>query len=82
MWENALEAKLDDETTIYVSPIDDVLYRSHVEEDNLGGRQGYFIMRNVRRDGADRFDVLAKAVTLDTAEALFELIVGRPQRWG
>ena len=81
MWDFALEARLDAETTIYVSPIDDVLYRSHVETDNVGGRDGYFIMRNTRRDGLDRFDVLAKAVTLDAAQSLFDMIVGRAQAW-
>lgn len=81
MWDFALEAKLDSETTLYVSPIDQVLYRSHVESDNLGGEDGYFIMRNTRRDGRDCFDVLAKASTLDAARALFDLIVGRPQAY-
>lgn len=75
MWDLALEARLDKNTTIYVSPIDEFLYRAYVDQGTLGGIDGYFIMRNTRTDGYDHFDILAKAPSQEAASVLFNLIV-------
>lgn len=53
-----------------MSPVHDHTYVEHVERDNLGGSSGYFIMR----ERGDRFEVLAKAVSLDAARELFALL--------
>ena len=70
-----LRAKLDDTTTVYVSPIAPETYAECVDEDNLGGDQGYFLMRSLTRGESERFEVLAKAPSLDAATDLFDLIV-------
>lgn len=41
-----LVAKLDNDTTLYVSPMHDQTYSEFVEQDNLGGSGGYFIAAN------------------------------------
>lgn len=62
-----LVAKLDNDTTIYVSPIHEKTYAEFVEYDNLGGSGGYFISRE--RHG--QYEVLAKAANLDAAREIF-----------
>jgi len=66
-------ARVDDETTIYVSPVHDHTYREFVESDNLGGALGYFIAR----ERGCRFEILAKAVDLEAARELFGLMTSR-----
>ena len=65
-----LVAKLDADTTVYVSPMHDHTYQEFVENDTLGGSSGYFITR--QRLG--EYEVLAKAMNLDTAREIFALI--------
>ena len=69
-----LRTSLDDSTSLYVSPLSRQTYAEHVEDDNLGGAQGYFVVRS-RATGDNRLEVLAKAPTFEAAEALFDLIV-------
>jgi hypothetical protein len=66
-----LKANLDDSTTLYVSPVTRQTYEEHVQDDNLGGDNGYFILRSA----AHRLEILAKVPSLDAAETLFDLIV-------
>lgn len=74
-----LRANLDESTSLYISPISRTTYEEHIQEDNLGGDHGYFILRS-RREGVTRLEVLAKAATLEAAVDLFDLIVGRRNR--
>lgn len=71
-----LTAKLDEYTTLYVSPIDRRTYAEHVDEDNLGGDQGYFVARSLDDGRCVQFDILAKATSFEAAGDLFDLIVG------
>lgn len=82
-----LRTKLDDGSWLYVSPIGRDTYEEHVETDNLGGDDGYFLLRS-RDSGHPRLEVLAKAPTVYAAMNLFDLLVAsrrepaRPQqRW-
>jgi len=70
-----LKAKLDDATTLYVSPISPETYAEYVDEDNLGGEAGYFLIRSLTAAHCERFEVLAKAPSFDAAAELFDLIV-------
>jgi hypothetical protein len=65
-----LIAKIDCDTTIYVSPIHDQTYSEFVEGDNLGGSGGYFIAREHK----NQFEILAKATNLDAAREIFGLL--------
>lgn len=69
-----LKADLDDSTSLYVSQVDQQTYTEHVDNDVLGGSDGYFIFKS-RRTGFPRLEVLAKAPTFETASELFDLIV-------
>lgn len=73
MDEVTLVAKLDDETTLYVSPMHDQTYSEFVEYDNLGGSGGYFIARERK----NQFEVLAKATSLDAAREIFAMLTSR-----
>ncbi|BBK37726.1 hypothetical protein STAQ_28040 [Allostella sp. ATCC 35155] len=82
-----LRAKLDDGSWLYVSPIGRDTYEEHVEGDNLGGDDGYFLLQS-RDFGQPRLEVLAKATTFYAAMHLFDLFMaGRRepkrerQRW-
>lgn len=66
-----LIAKLDADTTVYVSPMHDHTYQEFVENDTLGGASGYFITR----ERHNQYEVLAKAASLDAAREIFALIV-------
>lgn len=65
-----LVAKLDNDTTLYVSPMHDQTYDEFVEADNLGGPRGYFIARERR----NQFEILAKATNLDAAREIFGML--------
>lgn len=67
-----LVARLDADTTVYVSPMHDQTYQEFVENDTLGGSLGYFVTRQRH----DRYEVLAKAANLDAAREIFALITG------
>lgn len=69
-----LKADLDDSTSLYVSPVDQQTYEEHVDNDVLGGLDGYFIFRS-RRTGYPRLEILAKAPTFEMASELFDMIV-------
>lgn len=66
-----LIATLDDSSTLYVTPLDTQAYAEHVENDGLGGADGYFVVRET----ASTFEVLAKAPSFEAAGNLFDLIV-------
>ncbi len=68
-------AKLDADTTVYVSPMHDLTYQEFVGNDTLGGSLGYFITR--QRHGT--YEVLAKAASLDAAREIFALITSAPR---
>lgn len=76
MEEIVLRKILDDSTSLYVSPISRQTYEEHVSDNALGGAEGYFVMRS-RAQGETRLEVLAKAPSLEAAEALFDMISGR-----
>lgn len=69
-----LKADLDEATALYVSPINRQTYEEHVQDDNLGGDLGYFVLRS-RRTGPIRLEVLAKVPTIEAATDLFDMIV-------
>jgi hypothetical protein len=73
-----LRADLDETTSLYISPINRQTYEEQVQDDNLGGDNGYFVLRS-RRTGSTRLEVLAKVPTLEAAIDLFTMIVGRPK---
>jgi hypothetical protein len=68
-----LVAKIDDDTTLYVSPMHDQTYSEFVEADNLGGSGGYFIARERKK----QFEILAKAANLDAAREIFGMLTAR-----
>lgn len=70
-----LSAKIGDATTLYVAPIVAETYAEYVGDDNLGGKEGYFVMRSQGCGQSARFDILAKAASLDAATDLFDLLV-------
>jgi hypothetical protein len=59
---------------VYISPISRETYAEHVQDDNLGGAGGYFVLRS-RRSGPQRLEVLAKVPTLEAASDLFDMIM-------
>lgn len=72
-----LRANLEDGVTLYVSPIDRQTYVEHVQDDNLGGGEGYFLMRSLRQESGERFEILAKAPSFAAASDLFDMVVMR-----
>jgi hypothetical protein len=72
-----LSAKLDERTTLYVSTLDRRTYDEHLDLDNLGGGDGYFVLRTIRVGNSERFDILAKAPSFAAAGDLFDLIASR-----
>lgn len=77
MEDYVLTASLDERTTLYVSMLAPETFREHVEADNLGGADGYFVIRSTRKDGIECLDVLAKSPSFEAAGDLFDLIVCR-----
>jgi len=73
MDEISLVAKIDNNTTIYVSPIHCQTYAEFVENDNLGGAIGYFIARERK----NKFEVLAKATCIDSAREIFGMLTAK-----
>jgi len=65
-----LVAKLDNDTTLYVSTMHDQTYSEFVDADNLGGSGGYFIAR----ERCDQFEILAKASSFDAAREIFGML--------
>lgn len=71
-----LKAEIAMGTTLYVSPISRQTYAEHVDDDLLGGGDGYFVIRATRGiDRQEHFEVLAKAASFSAASDLFDLIV-------
>ena len=70
-----LKAEIDDGSTLYVSTINRQTYKEHISEDNLGGDEGYFVIRTRKGDAANSFELLAKAASFAAAGDLFDLIV-------
>ena len=75
-----LRAEIEDGTVLYVSTIARQTYDEHVEDDNLGGDEGYFVIRTRMDHGTSRFEVLAKASNFDAAGDIFDMIVGASNR--
>jgi hypothetical protein len=75
-----LSARIDESTTLYISPIDEDTYAEHVESDNLGGGSGYFVLRATRVGTREKMDILAKAESLEAASVLFDMIVSNVGR--
>jgi len=71
-----LKADIDDLTTLSVSPIDHQTYSECIDNDTLGGADGYFVIRSSRGNGRAAFEVLAKASSFEAAAAIFDMIVG------
>lgn len=65
-----LVARLDNDTTLYVSPMHDHTYNEFIEDNALGGPSGYFIARERR----NQFEILAKAANLDAAREIFSML--------
>ena len=65
-----LVAKLDNDTTLYVSPMHDHTYHEFIEDDSLGGSTGYFIARERHK----QFEILGKAANLDAAREIFGML--------
>ena len=76
MEEIVLRAKLGEEAYLYISPISRETYDDQIQDDDLGGDNGYFVLRS-HRSGERRLEVLAKVPTLEAANALFGIIVGQ-----
>ncbi len=72
-----LQAKIDDLTTLYVSPVAKETYFECIDEDSLGGADGYFVVRSSRSPLRPAFEILAKAPSFEAAEIIFDMIVGR-----
>lgn len=70
-----LSAKIDEHTTLRVSPIAPETYQECVDGDTLGGRDGYFVLLSRKGAGQSLTEVLAKAANFDSAEALFDMII-------
>lgn len=72
-----LSARIDEYTILRVSPIAPETYREGMEEDTLGGGDGYFVI--LSRSGPLRSspEILAKAKNFESAEALFNIISQR-----
>ena len=75
MDDRVLKAKIDDFTTLYVSPLDPQVYSEHLDEDTLGGSDGYFVTKTVIIGRDQRFEILAKAPSFEAAEDIFDMIV-------
>lgn len=70
-----LRVRLGEATYLYISPISRETYEDQIQDDDLGGDNGYFVLRS-HRSGERRLEVLAKVPTLEAAHALFDIIVG------
>lgn len=70
-----LEARLDDYTTLTVSPIDEESYAEFVGDDTLGGCHGYFLLKSSRTNLGFVCEVLAKAPSFEAAQTVFDMIV-------
>lgn len=80
MEDYVLSARIDERTTLYVSPLHRRTYDEHISADSLGGGDGYFVTRTVRGGGTERFDILAKASSFEAATDLFDMIVNAGAR--
>ena len=75
-----LAVELDDTSTLYVTPLARETVEQHSDGADLGGSNGYFVVRSVRTKSGDRLEILAKAASFSAASALFDLIVARQAR--
>ena len=72
-----LEARIDDSTTISVAPIHEDTYSEYIEDDNLGGCMGYFVLRSSKEKSQPKFEVLAKATSFESASEIFRMITAQ-----
>ncbi|HEY1856309.1 hypothetical protein [Acidocella sp.] len=76
MDDRILKAKIDDVTTLYVSPLDPQVFSENLDEDNLGGCDGYFVTKTIGFGRDQKFEILAKAPSFEAAEDIFDMITG------
>lgn len=74
-----LSAKIDEHTTLRVSPIAPETYQECIDEDTLGGGDGYFVLLSRKGSNQTFPEILAKAKNFESAEALFNMIVRSSQ---
>ena len=72
-----LSARIDDETTLRVSPIAPQTFAECVDEDTIGGASGYFVLLSRKSASRQSTEILAKAPNFEAAEALFDILVSR-----
>jgi hypothetical protein len=75
-----LKTEIDSQTTLYVSPIAPETYAEQIEDDNLGGGSGYFVLRECRIGLKGHLEILAKAPSFEAAGALFDMFVSAGRR--
>jgi hypothetical protein len=68
-----LSEKIDENRTLFVSPLSKKLYRESGAR-GLGGADGYFICESNDSQPSAGFEVLAKAATIDAAVMIFNAI--------
>lgn len=73
MDEVVLWVNLGKSNDLYVSPISRKTYDEQVEDNALGGDDGYFVLHS-HRSGDQRLEVLAKVPSLEAANTLLGLI--------
>ena len=65
--------QIDDFTTLSVSPIAASTFTEFVGDCDVGSDDGYFVVRSTSSP-EPRFEVLAKAISIEAAENLIALI--------
>lgn len=72
-----LSARIDEKTMLRVSPIEQETYSEYVDDDVLGGSEGYFLVRTTQCPFSPSVEILAKLPNFEAAIAVFDMIVGR-----
>lgn len=70
-----LSAKIDEFTTLKISPIAPETYLNSGATASLGNSDGYFVLLSRKNENYAAPEVLAKAASFDAAEELFDMIV-------
>ena len=71
-----LSAEIGENTMLCVAPIERETYAEYVDDDTLGGSEGYFLVRTRRCPVSPSVEVLAKLPNFEAAMVVFDLIVG------
>ena len=72
-----LEAQIDAYTKLIISPIAPETYSEYVDDDTVGGPDGYFVLKAAERGPGPHLEVLAKVCSVEAAERLLDLILSR-----